>query len=125
MPYELSYLNRSKDESTFECLGIRIAPERFHSFDVRWTPLCQSRMASLIIAPSRISNHLNKFLHDHGRRPIEKHPVYSLCQDCILSVNAPDRVQAELMGHKFNRPIYGYGPALGLEIGMARFGFVF
>lgn len=41
--------------------------------------------------------------------------MYSLrhsFQDRILSVNAPDRIQAELMGHKFNRPKYGDGGSL-------------
>ena len=41
--------------------------------------------------------------------------MYSLrhsFQERSLAVNTPDRVQADLMGHKFNRPAYGEGAAL-------------
>lgn len=57
----------------------------------------------------------NKFLRENDLLPSEKHSLYSFrhsFQDRILRVNAPDRVQAELMGHKFNRPMYGDGASL-------------
>ncbi|MBS1585507.1 MAG: tyrosine-type recombinase/integrase [Bacteroidetes bacterium] len=58
---------------------------------------------------------VNKFLRENELMPSEKHTVYSLrhsFQDRILAVNTPDRIQAELMGHKFNRPKYGAGGSL-------------
>ncbi len=65
--------------------------------------------------PDNISNTVNKFLRTNSLMPSKQHTVYSLrhsFQDRILSVNAPDRVQAELMGHKFHRPKYGNGASL-------------
>ncbi|OSZ82566.1 hypothetical protein CAP35_04675 [Chitinophagaceae bacterium IBVUCB1] len=58
---------------------------------------------------------LNKFLREHKLLPSEKHSLYSFrhsFQDRLLAVNAPDKVQAELMGHKFQRPKYGDGASL-------------
>lgn len=65
--------------------------------------------------PDRLSNTLNKYLRQHDLLPSKDHTVYSLrhsFQDRLLQVNTPDRVQAELMGHKFNRPKYGDGASL-------------
>lgn len=62
-----------------------------------------------------LSNLLNKYLRNKGLLPTEQHSVYSLrhsFQDRLLSVNAPDRVQADINGHKFNRPLYGEGASL-------------
>lgn len=66
-----------------------------------------------------LSNTVNKFLRENDIFPSDKHSVYSFrhsFQDRILSVNAPDRVQAELMGHKFQRPKYGDGAILKLKL---------
>jgi len=68
--------------------------------------------------PDNMANAVNKFLRKNKLLPSDKHSVYSFrhsFQDRILSVNAPDRVQAELMGHKFNRPKYGNGASLELK----------
>ncbi|THF52841.1 integrase [Flavobacterium supellecticarium] len=66
--------------------------------------------------PDLLSATTNKFLREHGLLPSDKHSVYSFrhsFQDRILKVNTPDRVQAELMGHKFSlRPNYGNGADL-------------
>lgn len=65
--------------------------------------------------PDNLSNYLNRFLRSNNLLPSKQHSVYSLrhsFQDRILSVNAPDRVQADLMGHKFDRPVYGDGATL-------------
>lgn len=67
----------------------------------------------------QLSATVNKFLRENGLFPSERHSVYSFrhsFQDRILSVNAPDRVQAELMGHKFHRPKYGDGATLRLKL---------
>lgn len=58
---------------------------------------------------------INKFLRDNDLMPSENHSLYSLrhsFQDRILSVDTPDRLQAELMGHRFQRPKYGKGGTL-------------
>ena len=58
---------------------------------------------------------INKYLMEHGLRPTPGHTLYSLrhtFQDRLIEVEAPERIQAELMGHKFHRPKYGSGPSL-------------
>jgi integrase len=58
---------------------------------------------------------INKYLMDHELRPTPGHTLYSLrhtFQDRLISVEVPERIQAELMGHKFHRPKYGSGPSL-------------
>jgi integrase len=58
---------------------------------------------------------LSKYLKENDLIPSDKHTAYSLrhsFQNRLLAVNAPDRVQADLMGHKFNRPSYGDGSSL-------------
>jgi len=65
--------------------------------------------------PDSLSGLLSKYLSDHNLLPSDQHTVYSLrhsFQDRLTAVDAPDRVQAELMGHKFNREKYGKGPTL-------------
>lgn len=65
--------------------------------------------------PDSLSSTLNKYLSENNLLPSENHSVYSLrhsFQDRLLAVNAPDRVQADLMGHKFNRQAYGKGASL-------------
>ena len=65
--------------------------------------------------PDNLTAAAGKFLKENKLLPSEKHSLYSFrhsFQDRILKVNAPDRVQAELMGHKFNRPLYGDGASL-------------
>lgn len=62
-----------------------------------------------------LSNTLNKFLTENKLFPSDHHTVYSLrhsFQDRLLAANAPDRVQADLMGHKFGRQAYGNGASL-------------
>lgn len=65
--------------------------------------------------PDALSAVLGKYLNDNDLLPSDSHTVNSLrhsFQDRILAVNAPDRVQAELMGHKFQRQAYGNGASL-------------
>ncbi len=65
--------------------------------------------------PDSLSGTLNKYLSENGLFPTDQHTVYSLrhsFQDRLLAVNAPDRVQADLMGHKFHRQLYGNGASL-------------
>ncbi len=58
---------------------------------------------------------VNKFFNNNDLCPTKKHSLYSLrhsFQDRLTRANVNDRLQAELMGHKFNRPLYGDGPTL-------------
>jgi len=65
--------------------------------------------------PDQLSFILGSYLRNRKLLPSENHTVYSLrhsFQDRLLAANAPDRVQADLMGHKFSRPTYGDGASL-------------
>jgi len=65
--------------------------------------------------PDSLSGVLSKYLKDNDLLPSNQYTVYSLrhsFQDRLLAANAPDRVQADLMGHKFQRPAYGKGASL-------------
>jgi len=65
--------------------------------------------------PDLLSSSLNKFLREHDLLPTSGHSVYSLrhsFEDRLTAVEPPDKVQAALMGHKYNRPRYGDGPSL-------------
>jgi site-specific recombinase XerD len=65
--------------------------------------------------PDQLSATLGKYLRENKLLPSENHTTYSLrhsFQDRLLAANAPDRLQADLMGHKFNRPLYGDGSTL-------------
>ena len=65
--------------------------------------------------PDQLTNKINRFLRENGFFPSENHSAYSLrhsFQDRLSEVDAPDRVQSELMGHRFSREKYGNGPSL-------------
>lgn len=62
-----------------------------------------------------LSATLNKFLLSNNLLPTSEHSVYSLrhsFEDRLTAVEPPDKVQAAIMGHKYNRPRYGDGPTL-------------
>lgn len=57
----------------------------------------------------------NKALSARGLRPTPGHSLYSLrhtFEDRLTAVEAPEKVTASLMGHKWIRPKYGVGPSL-------------
>lgn len=65
--------------------------------------------------PDNLTNMLNKFLRANKFLPSGGHSVYSLrhgFQDRLTGVNAPERIQCDLMGHKFHRVKYGEGGTL-------------
>lgn len=65
--------------------------------------------------PDQLSARLNKFLRSHNLLPSENHSVYSLrhsFEDRLTAVEPPEKVQAALMGHRYDRPRYGEGPSL-------------
>ncbi|TFF36198.1 DUF6538 domain-containing protein [Mucilaginibacter psychrotolerans] len=71
--------------------------------------------STLIDNPDSISSAIAKYLKENDLLPTDKHSLYSLrhsFQDRLLAVNTPDRVQADLMGHKFVREAYGNGSTL-------------
>lgn len=58
---------------------------------------------------------VNKFLENAGLLPTDNHSLYSLrhtFEDRLTAVEAPEKVVAMLMGHKWHRPRYGIGPSL-------------
>jgi integrase len=66
-----------------------------------------------------LSTLVNRRLDDLKLRPSKAHQLYSLrhtFQDRILKAKALDRVQADLMGHEFERPAYGEGADLELKL---------
>ncbi len=70
---------------------------------------------SYIGKPDTLSTTLNKWFRENDILPSPDHTLYSLrhCfQDRLIAVEAQDRLQAELMGHKFHRPRYGAGASL-------------
>jgi len=65
--------------------------------------------------PDLLSSALNKYLGSNNLLPTKEHCVYSLrhsFEDRLTAVEPPDKVQAALMGHKYDRPRYGDGPSL-------------
>ncbi|MGB5927758.1 MAG: hypothetical protein WBH03_06265, partial [Cyclobacteriaceae bacterium] len=60
----------------------------------------------------------NKYLRYYALLPSTNHSVYSLrhsFQDRLLEFGAPDRIQTELMGRRFQRPKYGTGGSLEVK----------
>jgi integrase len=58
---------------------------------------------------------VNKYFGAHDMLPTPDHSLYSLrhCfEDRLTAVEAPEKVVASLMGHKWIRPKYGAGPSL-------------
>ncbi|TDF39165.1 hypothetical protein EYS14_06465 [Alteromonadaceae bacterium M269] len=65
--------------------------------------------------PDHLSNEIGKWFRENKVLPSPEHTLYSLrhCfQDRLTAIEAPDKIQAELMGHKFYRPKYGSGSTL-------------
>lgn len=58
---------------------------------------------------------VNRHLTDKELRPTPRHSLYSLrhCfEDRLTAIEAPEKLIAALMGHKYSRPKYGAGPSL-------------
>jgi integrase len=61
-----------------------------------------------------LSDIVNKVLKNAGLRP-NGQSLYSLrhtFEDRLTAVEAPEKLMAALMGHKYSRPKYGAGPSL-------------
>ena len=62
-----------------------------------------------------LSAAVNKTLAENRLLPSQKHTAYSFrhtFEDRLTKVEAPEKMTAALMGHKFHRPRYGLGPTL-------------
>jgi len=62
-----------------------------------------------------LSATVNKFLKANKLRPTDRHSLYSLrhtFEDRLTAVEPPEKIQAYLMGHKYDRPKYGSPPSL-------------
>ncbi|WP_150524969.1 DUF6538 domain-containing protein [Roseibium sediminis] len=95
-------------------------------YSKRSIPLCGTALlgAEMLISlkqrkyfekSSTLSATVNKYLAQNGLKETEKHTLYSLrhtFQDGLTALDVPDRMQTEIMGHKFDRPLYGTGPTL-------------
>ncbi|MEM9428151.1 MAG: integrase [Pseudomonadota bacterium] len=58
---------------------------------------------------------VNKYLGSNGLKETPKHVAYSLrhsFEDALLAAGVDDRIRADILGHKYNRPTYGTGGAL-------------
>lgn len=76
---------------------------------------CPNGFPRYMDKPDSLSGDLSRHLNDNKLLPTDRHSTYSLrhsFQDRLLAVNAPDRVQSDLMGHKFTRTAYGHGATL-------------
>lgn len=61
---------------------------------------------------------VNKYLTENGLRETAKHTAYSLrhsFEDRLTEAGIDDRIRAELMGHKYDRPDYGRGGSLEIR----------
>ncbi len=64
---------------------------------------------------TQLSSLANKVMRNRGLLPTDNHSLYSIrhsFQDRLTAAEMGDRMQADLMGHKFNRPDYGEGTTL-------------
>ncbi|MEP9378438.1 tyrosine-type recombinase/integrase [Aquabacter sp. CN5-332] len=62
-----------------------------------------------------LSAYMSRFFREKGLRPSPAHSLYSLrhtFEDRLTAIEAPEKVIAQLMGHKWSRPRYGAGPSL-------------
>jgi integrase len=58
---------------------------------------------------------VNDYFKVHGLQETKEHTLYGLrhtFEDRLTAVEAPEKVIASLMGHKWSRPKYGLGPSL-------------
>lgn len=58
---------------------------------------------------------VNKYMTNNNLRETPRHTAYSLryyVEDALLAAGVDDRVRADILGHKYNRPNYGDGGGL-------------
>ena len=61
---------------------------------------------------------VNRYLNTHGLKESPAHTAYSLrhwVENALLAQGVDDRVRADILGHKYARPVYGDGGGLALR----------
>jgi len=61
---------------------------------------------------------VNKYLENNGLKETPQHTAYSLrhyVEDALLAAGVDDRVRADILGHKYARPVYGSGGGLEMR----------
>lgn len=64
------------------------------------------------------SSLVNKYLDNNGLKESPQHTAYSLrhyVEDALLEAGIDDRVRADILGHKYARPVYGSGGGLEMR----------
>lgn len=64
------------------------------------------------------SSLVNKYLDNNGLKETPQHTAYSLrhyVEDALLEAGIDDRVRADILGHKYARPVYGSGGGLEMR----------
>lgn len=127
-PSEICNLTESTIRLSHKIPHVEILPEgrQTKTRDSRRTiPLVGVALAAMKAQPhgfpryrhnaGSLSALVNRRLTERGFRPSPKHTLYSLrhCfEDRLTAIEAPEKVMAILMGHKYTRPKYGAGPSL-------------
>lgn len=104
-----------------QALGRKLKTEQ----SARDVPLVGSALAAMRRNPEgfpryrgkadSLSALVNKTLANRGLLPTDNHSLYSLrhtFEDRLTAIEAPEKVIASLMGHKWIRPKYGTGPSI-------------
>lgn len=66
-----------------------------------------------------LSSLVGKFFRTHSLYEMKGQTLYSFrhsFKDRLTAADAPDLIDSELMGHKFDRPDYGHGPTLAKKL---------
>lgn len=64
------------------------------------------------------SSLVNKYLENNGLKETPQHTAYSLrhsVEDALLTAGVDDRVRADILGHRYARPVYGSGGGLEMR----------
>jgi integrase len=113
------------DEVPYVHVASRMGAEQKTAFRDRVIPLVGVSLLAAQEAPNGVERYfgrnaslstaVNKFLRANDLLPSPRHSLYSLrhsFQDRLNDVGAPERMQADLMGHRFDREKYGRGHTL-------------
>lgn len=113
-------------DATVPHVQIRADGRRLKTDDSRRdVPLVGCALAAMKLHPegfpryrdkaNSLSAAVNKYLKENDLLPSGNHSLYSLrhtFEDRLTAIEAPEKVIASLMGHKWIRPKYGAGPSL-------------
>lgn len=118
---ETIHLNAAVPYISVKALGRKLKTD--HS--ARDIPLVGAALAAMKLHPAgfpryrnkadSLSALVNKVLGNRKLLPSDNHSLYSLrhtFEDRLTAIEAPEKVIASLMGHKWIRPKYGAGPSL-------------